>query len=507
MPLRDMPREQAWLLPPSLDELLPMDHPARFVAEFVDALDRDDWRKLGVEIEGDALGAPAYHPRALLSVWLFGFVTGIRSSRKLEAACRDQIPYLWLTGWQHPDHNTLWRFYRDHRLAMRGLLKRTVRTAVAMDLVDPVSSTGQALAVQAVDGTKVAANASSCRSYDAKGLAKLLERLDRAIAELEDQNEGETDRAPVHLPEELADKRNLRQQVRRAMEELEDRKGQKSINLTDSDARFMKMKQGFCPAYNAQAMVSPVKTGQETSGMLVTAVELVDEPADYGRLTPMLQKAEEITGVRTPMTLADGGYHSAAALQEIADRGQQVAMPESPRRMALDHPYHKDRFIYDEDSDTYRCPQGQVLSLVRGRFSRKTNKRMYQAPKETCQACPVAVACLTRGSPRRSLTISPYDAALKRHRAWMATDEARTAFRRRKHLVEPVFGIIKEQQGVRRFLLRGLGNVTAEWTLLATAFNLRTLWRTWRTRRPDYPVSTSANRSRPIAARTTASRM
>ena len=242
-----------------------------------------------------------------------------------------------------------------------------------MDLVD--------LAVQAVDGTKVAANASSRRSYDAKGLAKLLERLDRATAELEDQNEGETDRAPVHLPEKLAAKRNLRDQVRRAMEELEDRKGQKSINLTDRDARFMKMKQGFCPAYNAQAMVSPVKTGDQESGMLVTAVELVDEPADYARLTPMLQRAEEVTGVRTPLTLADAGYHSAAALQECVDRGQQVAMPESPRGMALDHPYHKDRFTYDAVSDTYRCPQGQVLSLVRGRFSKKTNKRNVPSPQ------------------------------------------------------------------------------------------------------------------------------
>ena len=92
MPLRDMPREHAWLLPPSLDELLPLDHPARFVAKFVDALDREDWRELDVEIEGDPLGAPTYHPRALLSIWFYGFVTGIRSSHKLEAACRDQIP-------------------------------------------------------------------------------------------------------------------------------------------------------------------------------------------------------------------------------------------------------------------------------------------------------------------------------------------------------------------------------------------------------------------------------
>ena len=71
------------------------------------------------------------NPRALLSVWLYGFMTSVRSCRKLEAACRDQIPYLWLTGWQHPDHNTLWRFYRRHRQNMRELFRRTVRTAVA----------------------------------------------------------------------------------------------------------------------------------------------------------------------------------------------------------------------------------------------------------------------------------------------------------------------------------------------------------------------------------------
>ena len=96
-------------MPPSLDELLPLYHPARFVAEFVDALVREERKKLGVEIEGDTWGAPSYHPRALLSIWLYGFMTGIRSSRKLEAACRDQIPYLWLSGWQYPGHNTLWR--------------------------------------------------------------------------------------------------------------------------------------------------------------------------------------------------------------------------------------------------------------------------------------------------------------------------------------------------------------------------------------------------------------
>lgn len=102
MPLRSFSRQQAWLLPPTLEELIPPDHPARFIAEFVDSLDPETWIELEVNLEGEVLGSPAYHPRALLSVWLYGFMTGVRSSRKLEAACRDQVSYLWLTGWQHP---------------------------------------------------------------------------------------------------------------------------------------------------------------------------------------------------------------------------------------------------------------------------------------------------------------------------------------------------------------------------------------------------------------------
>ena len=101
----------------------------------------------------------------------------------------------------------------------------------------------------------------------------------------------------------------------------------------------MKMRHGFLPAYNAQAMVSPVKTGRETSGMLVASIELVDEGTDNSSLIPMLQGAEEMTGLKASLTLADAGYHTAAALQECADRGQQMVMPESPRGKALDQPY------------------------------------------------------------------------------------------------------------------------------------------------------------------------
>ena len=310
MPLRPMNREQIWMLPPTLDELVPPDHPARFVAEFVDALDDEGWAELGVAIEGERMGAPAYHPRALLSVWLYGFMTGVRSCRKLETACRDQIPYLWLTGWQRPDHNTLWRYYKRHRESMRHLLKRTVRTAISMDLVD--------MALQAVDGTKVAANASGDRTYDAEGLGRLLKRLDGAIAEMEAHNEGGEEASVVHLPQELSDREALRERVRQTLDGLGKGDGPRHANLTDADARLMKTRQGIVPAYNAQAMVSPVETDGESNGMLITGVEVVDEPVDYAQLSPMLERAEEMTGVRVDMTLADAGYHSGSNLEECA---------------------------------------------------------------------------------------------------------------------------------------------------------------------------------------------
>ena len=360
MPLRDMNREQMWLLPPMLDDLLALDHPARFVAEFVDALDRKAWAELGVEIEGDPLGAPAYHPRALLSVWLYGFMTGVRSSRKLEVACRDQIPFLWLTGWQQPDHNTLWRFYRCHRQGMRDLFKRTVRTAVAMELVD--------LTVQAVDGTRLAANAAADQSYTGEKLEQLLERVDEAIEELESQNEGGEDGATVRLPDQLTNRKALRQRVKQAIEELSGRdrpnryKRPNRINLTDMDARLVKTGYGVVPGYNAQAMVSPVELEGKEAGMLITAADVVDKSYDNGMLVPMMEKAEEATGTKVPMTLADSGYFAGSELEECAQRGQKVVVPEVHQK-TVDHPYHKDRFIYDETTDTYTWPTRAVPAL------------------------------------------------------------------------------------------------------------------------------------------------
>ena len=472
MPLRPIEREQGWLLPPTLDELVPDDHPVRLVAAFVDGLEHSTWADMGIDLEGDVLGAPAYHPRGLLSIWLYGFMSGIRSSRKLEVACRDQVPYLWLTGWQHPDHNTLWRFYQAHRQAMRRLLKRTVAVAVHLGLVD--------LAVQAVDGTKVAANAAGDQTYDAVGLQALLERTETAISELEAQNAADDTPVPPRLPKELHRVQDLRQRVHAAMDKLAQSSGQVRVNLTDEDAQLMKGRQGILPAYNAQAMVSPL--GQHP-GMLITAADVVDSAADYGQLVPMLEQAEEVTGQRVELTLADGGYHSAANLVAGDQRGQRFVMPERyPKE--TQGPYFKDQFSYDASTDSYLCPQGQRLSFS---GSRKHNVkipgpfRVYRASRRVCHTCPAYGVCTRDKHTGRALWIGPADSLLREHREWMTTEQAKSLYFRRKGLIEPVFGILKEQLGARRFLLRGLAEVQAEFSLLATAFNLRMLWKVWRT--------------------------
>jgi transposase len=470
MPLRPLNREQTWLLPPTLDELIPDDHSARFIASVVENLDESFWRKLGIWDE--PLGAPSYHPRGLLSVWLYGFMTGTRSSRKLEAGCRDQLPYLWLTGWQHPDHNTLWRFYKANRKEIRLLFKMTVKTALKMNLIN--------LAVQALDGTKVAANANKDRTYDAKGLERLLGRLDEAINDLEKQNESGNDPPPVHLPEKLRKATELREKVKTAMQTLEKEGDKKNINLTDDQSVFMKSRQGIIPAYNVQAMAVPAEIGKEKAkGMIITAVDTVVEPTDAAQLTPLLDQARENTEAKVEITLTDAGYHSGSNLAECAQREQTVVMPES-QDIARQKPYHKDNFNYDASRDCYICPQGQVLRFVRIKVVHNKRQRIYHCSGRICRNCPAFGTCTTCQHHGRELQIGDHEVLLRQHRVWMKTEPAKTIYAVRKELIEPVFGIFKEQMGFRRFLLRGLANVRAEAVMIATAFNLRTLYRWWR---------------------------
>lgn len=149
--------DQTLLFPPSVEEWVGPDHPARFIRDFVHAL---DLIALGFSVRTSEVGRPHYAADLLLKVWLYGYFNGIRSSRKLEKACREHMGLIWLTGMHAPDHNSLWRFWNSNRAGLRALFKKSVQVAVKADLVDMV--------VHAVDGTKIKSSSSSKKVVDKK---------------------------------------------------------------------------------------------------------------------------------------------------------------------------------------------------------------------------------------------------------------------------------------------------------------------------------------------------
>jgi transposase len=264
------------------------------------------------------------------------------------------------------------------------------------------------------------------------------------------------------------------------MQKLSEEGERKNINLTDEETVFMKSRQGIIPAYNVQVMASPATIGDE-KGMIITAVETVKDPVDFAQLTPMLDQAKENTTKTADITLVDAGYHSGSNLADCVQREQKIAMPES-QDSALQNPYHKDKFIYNPQTNSYTCPQGQTLKFVSAKLKHNKMVRIYHCTGPKCRACPAFGSCTTCEHHGRELQIGQHDELLKQHREWMKLESTKKLYARRKELIEPVFGIMKEQMGFKRFLLRHWNNVRTESVMIATAFNLRTLCRAWQAR-------------------------
>jgi transposase len=473
MPERPFTRDQVYLLPPALDEWVAADDPVRYVAAFVDARAPVVWARMGWALDAALTGAPRYSPRLLLSAWLYGFMCGERSSRAIERLCRTQIAARWLTANQCPDHNTLWRFYAAHRDAMRQLLTESVRTAVQCGLVE--------LAVLAVDGTKLGANAATDRSLTAAQLTGLLARLDAEIAALEAQHEGGDDGPDPRLPAEHQSATALRARVVAALADLEAQPIPAKRNLTDPDAVFMKTRQGLALAYNAQAAVVATSAAATAllpapSGRFIVAADVIAANPDVGQLAPLIAQAEANLTALVGLTVADGGYASGPDLAAAATAGYAVLTPEPMQTT----PYHLSRFAYDAATDTVACPQGHTLHRIgTTRNWRKVVVPRYGGAARQCRVCPAFGVCTTNGARGRTIQVPEHHQQIAQIRHLRESPPGRVLLGQRTTLIEPVFGIIKEVLAGRRVLVRGLAKVQAEWATLATAFNLRTLARFW----------------------------
>jgi len=457
MAYREGERYQLQLFPQSIDEYVSVEDPVRAYDAFVEHLDPSE---LGMILDKHQVGPPAYDPKAMLKLLVYGCAYGIRSSRKLERATHHNLSFIWLMGELKPDHKTIARFRRDNRDVLKNVLKQCVRFCMKMGLIQ-----GNTLFV---DGTKIRGNAAIHETWTKKRCAKALARSDKQIEALLQECEStdaEESRGAslVKLEGKLKSREELKAKIEGVLESLKVQ-GKESINLTDPDCVKVKGRQGTHAGYNGQIVVD------EKHGFIVNS-DVVAESNDQRQFSSQIEQANEVLGQPCETACGDAGYSSTEELKRIEDQGITVVVPS--QRQAHDlppKPFNKSVFEYDSEGDSYICPEGHQLRPVFSDLDR--GHRIYQISKPSlCLSCPHYGVCTKskQGRRIRRLKNEVFKIALE---ARYKQPWSQGIYSLRKQRVEHPFGHIKRNLGVQAFLLRGLQGVKAEMSLFASCFNM-----------------------------------
>lgn len=471
MPLRPYNQEQVFLLPPSLNEWVRRDHPARVFSEIIERIDTSLFR----EPKGE--GRPAYHPKMMLKVLLWGYATGVRASRKIEEKLQRDVVFMWLAGLEQPDFRTLCLFRIGNKEAMEQMFAEVLVMARAMGMGN--------LGIVAVDGSKVQAN-SGIESFRSVGQwrKKLLEAREEAQrileeADLADSQENARYGEEVRGDEMPAGLEKVEDRIKKIEELLERAKSagkgdNAKMSLTDPEACFMHKRSTSIPAYNAQLAV--------TADQLIVHADVTTEPVDVNQIKSAVNGIEHGIGELPGVLLADAGYCGGENLKHLEDEGIDAYIPEQGERQigkelrARPHLYSKDAFRYDEAVDRYVCPQGEELRpAAKARISGPYHKRqitVYRAKRGVCVQCPKKGQCTEDKKLGRAISRDGYEGYRERMRAKLITDQGRVLYGKRKCIVEPVIGQIKTRGAFSQFLLRGIQKVRSEWKIGAIAHNL-----------------------------------
>jgi transposase len=456
MAYRQCERRQQMMFPPSLDEYIEPDDPVRLYDAFGDTLDLD---ALGIVSTPQQRGCPAYPPRTMLKILVYGYSYGIRSSRKLERALYHNLSFLWLAGGLKPDFKTISRFRRDHRPALRQVLRHCARLCLKLGVVS-----GNTLFV---DGTKLRAQAALDQTLTPEQCQERLEQIDQRIEQILTECEAidaqEADQGSLaKLQKDLAGARGRKARIEAALETLR-AESRAHVNITDPDCGRMHGRQGTHAGYNAQIVVD------NEQGLIVQA-DVVSDNHDYQQFTEQITAVQELTGQRPEVAGADGGYYNGKKIEQMVTVARQVLVPaRGQRRRPASKPFAKARFVYLASEDVYVCPAGQRLTCRRRCPDR--GWREYQLDGGTCRACEHYRVCTKGRNGRRVIRYFNEDLR-DRLREQFERPECQAVYARRQQTVELPFGHIKRNLGVDSFLLRGLAGVRAEMSLLASCFNL-----------------------------------
>lgn len=451
-------RDQALLLPASVEDYVATDSPVRFIDAFVDDLDLGE---AGFHrSRPKATGRPGYDPSDMLKLYLYGYLNRVRSSRRLEAEATRNLELIWLLRGLRPDYKTIADFRRDNRSAFKAVFRAFVVLCRKLDLF------GRELL--AVDGTRLKAVNNPGRNFSRDKLARYIaaadERLEGYLAELDAIDRGE-DGHGLGRGEALAAKIARVRERRQAQEAMLDELkagGESQISLTDPDARAMVTGQKTTVGYNAQVAV-------DAKHKLIVEQHVTNAATDMGLLAATAGAAKDTLGVERIAAVADMGYYKGEDIEACEANGitPYVARPQRGSAIANGR-FPKDRFRYDQAADAYHCPGGQLLDTRYRSVTRGHVSIQYSSPA-ACAACAIRARCT--GGPWRRINRWENEAVLERMATRLAARPGILDVRR--ETVEHPFGSIKQWMNQGVFLMRGLKNVRAEFSLTALAYNLR----------------------------------
>ena len=452
-------RDQVSFEPLCFDALISEENPVRAI----DAIaERFDMIGLGfAHGKTKETGRKPYNPRDMLKLYLYGYFNGIRSSRKLERECSRNVELMWLLCCLKPDFKTIADFRKNNQAAIQKVFLQFSM------ICDELGLLGKEIV--AVDGSKFRASNNSNAYWTKKRVAdkrkeyaaaaekytKLLNACDQE-EEGSRQVKGYTRTELEQRLDWIQSKLDKLEAIAPIVEEHGD------VNLTDPDARKMKHLNG------ANEISHNVQIAVDDKTHMVVAVDVTSQAVDYAQFHPMSSQAKKNMGVEELTVMGDRGYFSMEQLGLAEQNGitPMVAKPE--RTGAPDMDYSASHFIYDEQNDIYLCPQGRVLPRKQKR--NQETPELYYGSSRTCKDCPVRDRCTTNRDGRTVVRSEHQDAA---DRAFLRVYENRGLYKKRKALVEHIFGTVKASFGFRYLTVRRTGMVKTEACLYFLTYNLK----------------------------------
>jgi transposase len=447
-------RYQTTLFPEVLDEVVGRDDPVRVIDAFVDAL---DLAELGFsKAAAEELGRPPYAPGDLLKLYIYGYLHRIRASRRLEAETRRNVQVMWLLNRLTPAFKTIANFRKDHTEAIVKVCRAFIRFCREQSLFGAE--------LLAIDGTKIAAVASRKQVMTPRRIEKMNAAIDRRIADyLASMDEADDAEAgPAGKSADVAAAIEvLKGQKERLQAQAQDlaARGLKQMVMTEPEARLMRTPHGHAVAYNAQTVV-------DAEHKLIVAFDLTNEGNDLQQLHPMAKQGKEAVGAGEVTVVADTGYSNGehGVLCEQDKITAIVPRPATVNPKGSEY-FSRDRFSYAHESDTWRCPAGETLSL----FKTSRTKRKKEYTSRACGTCALKARCTN--TARRVIVRHFYeDGRQAMHRRAVA---AQIWMKRRRETVEHPFGTMKWLMAGPRFLVKGLKKAKTEFALGVLCYNLK----------------------------------